>query len=101
MIHAMRGTSEFKDEQNGITAEYTFETKKGRDYFVGHIKKNGVVVSKLSGSYMGYIEFDGVRYWDVRRMRNFGIIEEPKEKCINSDWRNRSDTQALQAKDND
>ena len=57
------------------------------------------MVSELSGSYMGYIDFDGVRYWDIRRMQNFGIIEPPIEKVLPSDWRNRTDTRALQAGD--
>lgn len=44
---------------------------------------------------MGWIEFDKVRYWDIRRMHNFNIIEAPLDKVIKSDWRNRSDTRAL------
>jgi len=48
---------------------------------------------------MGYIEFDGIRYWDIRRMLNFDLIEPPLEKVLHSDWRNRSDTRALLAGD--
>jgi len=58
-----------------VTAQYTIGTKKGRDYVTGWIKKDGKTVSELSGTYMGYIEFDKVRYWDIRRMQNFGLIE--------------------------
>ena len=42
----------------------------------GEILKDGVKVSELNGSYMGYLEFDGKRYWDVRRMMNFDLIDE-------------------------
>ena len=82
-----------------MTAEYTIGTKKGRDYVKGEIKKDGVVVSKLHGTYMGYLEFDGVRYWDIRRMQNFEIIEPAQSKVLKSDWRNRIDTMSLQAGD--
>ena len=66
LVHCLCGTSEFEDAKNGITAEYTIGTKKGRDYISGWIKKNGQKVSELHGTYMGYIEFDKVRYWDIR-----------------------------------
>ena len=68
LVHCLTGTCDFTDEENGVTAQYTIGTKKGRDYFTGEIKKDGEVVSRLSGTYMGYIEFDGVRFWDIRRM---------------------------------
>ena len=48
---------------------------------------------------MGYIEFDGMRYWDIRRMENFALMAPPLEKVLMSDWRNRTDTRALQAGD--
>ena len=99
LVHALTGTCNFIDEQNGITAQYTIGTKKGRDYVKGEIKKDGQVVSTLHGTYMGYIEFDGIRYWDIRRMLNFDLIEPPLEKVLHSDWRNRSDTRALLAGD--
>lgn len=75
LVHCLCGTSEFEDLTNGVTAQYTIGTKKGRDYVTGWIKKDGKTVSELSGTYMGYIEFDKVRYWDIRRMQNFGLIE--------------------------
>ena len=48
---------------------------------------------------MGYLEFGGIRYWDIRRMLNFDLIAPPLEKVIYSDWRNRTDTRALLAGD--
>lgn len=99
LVHCLTGTCDFTDEQNGITATYTIGIKKGRDYFKGEIKKDGKVVSTLSGTYMGYIEWDGERWWDIRSMQNFKIIEPPLDKVLSSDWRNRSDTRALVADD--
>jgi len=95
LVHTLCGTCDFKDEANGIEATYTIGIKKGRDYFKGEIKQNGKVVSTLTGSYMGYIDFDGVRYWDIRKMQNFDIIAPPVNKVLPSDWRNRTDTTAL------
>ncbi len=37
-------------------------------------------MSELYGNYMGYIEFDGKRYWDVREMQNFDPVEIPKSE---------------------
>lgn len=48
-----------------------FFTARPSDYFAADITLNGKVVSKLYGSYMSYIEFDGRRYWDFRE--NFDI----------------------------
>ena len=41
---------------------------------------------------MGYIEFDGQRYWDERRQTNYQIHGTPLELALPSDWRNRIDT---------
>lgn len=96
LVHCLCGTCEFWDEKSGVTAVYTIGPKgKGRDYVTGEIKKNGVTVSRLYGTYMGYLEFDGVRYWDIRNMQNFALLEPPLEEVIFSDWRNRTDTRAL------
>ena len=99
-MHCITGTSEFFDEANGITANYTIGVRKGRDYFKGEIKQNGRVVSVLTGTYMGYIEFDGVRYWDIRKMQNFDLVEPALKKVLDSDWRKRTDTQSKLAGDN-
>ena len=95
LVHCLCGTSEFEDAANGVTAQYTIGTKRGRDYVSGWIKKNGEKVCDISGTYMGWVEFDGVRYWDIRRMVNFPLIEPPRENVIRSDWRYRTDTCAL------
>ena len=75
LCHCLCGTCDFVDEANGIEAQYTIGIKKGRDYVKGEIKQHGRVVANLSGSYMGYLEFDNVRFWDIRRMKNFEVID--------------------------
>jgi hypothetical protein len=69
MHHQLVGTVKFKDEANGITAEATIGSERGlpRDYFSGSISRNGNVVSKFRGTYMGYADFDGKRYFDLRQ----------------------------------
>ena len=94
LTHLVCGDCDFTDEQNGITARYSISGAKGKgkDYFVGEIKKDGVVVSKIFGTYMGYIEFDGVRYWDVRKCKSYGVIEDDYDSCLGSEWRKRLDS---------
>lgn len=69
MHHQLIGDVSFKDEKNGITAELSIGNERGkpRDYFSGAIYRDGNVVSRLSGTYMGYVDFDGKRYLDLRQ----------------------------------
>ena len=32
---------------------------------------------------MGYIDFDGIRYWDAREMKNFEPVPVPKTELSN------------------
>ena len=70
MNHMCTGTMTFVDKKNNIEATYTIGgagKKYAKDYFKGEIKQNGEIKSRVFGSYMGYIDFDGLRYWDERR----------------------------------
>ena len=62
------GTITFNDFKNNIKAELTIGKvkKKPSDYFEGNIKLNNNIISKIYGSYMGFVEIDGKRYWDFR-----------------------------------
>jgi hypothetical protein len=73
LVHLPCGRVNFKDPKNGLTGWYEINSvkKKPKDYFRGEIIKEGEVVSKMYGNYMGYIDFDGVRYWDVRDQTNY------------------------------
>ena len=101
LIHNICGKCDFSDEANGVTGWYEIggAKGKGRDYIVGEVCKDGKVVAKLFGTYMGYLEFDGERWWDVRKMVNFPIIDLEVDQSLKSDWRNRTDTRALRAGD--
>jgi hypothetical protein len=98
LIHLITGKIEFNDEQNGITAWYEINSpdkgkNRPKDYIVGEIRKDGVVVSKLFGTYFGYIDFDGQRYWDIRRMQNFDMLcADLAKEALPSDCRNRLDS---------
>jgi len=73
LVHLVCGRCEFEDKKNGITGWYEIgiDKKRPMDYFAGEIIQNGRVVSRLLGNQMGYIDFDGARYWDVRDQVNY------------------------------
>jgi len=71
------GRCEFKDEKNGLSAWYEIGQcgkPHPKDQLKGEIIKDGQVVSTLWGNYMGYFDFDGQRYWDVRDQKNFPVL---------------------------
>lgn len=43
------------------------------DYFEADVTCKGHKVSKVFGTYIGYINFDNVRYWDYRYVIPFKI----------------------------
>jgi hypothetical protein len=66
-VEAM-GSILFEDKANNLEAKIRFDdvSWKSTDFFKGKIKQDDEVVSKIYGSYMGFCEFDDVRYWDYR-----------------------------------
>jgi hypothetical protein len=70
MKHETLGEVLFEDPVNNISALIITGKvkKKPTDYISGDIKVNGKVVSSCLGSYLGFIEFDGKRYWDFRHI---------------------------------
>jgi hypothetical protein len=56
----------FEDKTFGYTAEVVLGKlkKKPTDYFDGNIVKDGKICSKIYGTYLGFIDFDGIRYWE-------------------------------------
>lgn len=47
------------------------------------------MLSKLYGSYMGFADFDGVRYWDARIVKPFAM--QVLKSNLESDHTKRSD----------
>ena len=43
---------------------------KTQDYICGEIKANGSKVCEVYGNYMGFVDFNKQRYWDIREMEN-------------------------------
>ena len=57
----------------------------------------------MYGNYGGYIDFDKVRYWDVREESNYRIkgVDLESKDCIPSDCRLRPDSMSLKSGDID
>ena len=71
---------------------------KSQDFLYGEIKKDGQKVCTVEGNYMGYIDFDGVRYWDLRDEDQFPKHFKPNwlnPKSLPSDSTQRSDRNEL------
>ena len=67
------------------------------DYFEGNIQdKDGKVLSEITGSFLSHIDFDGKRYWDIRR--NIDIEEYPVKNQLKSSSIYRKDSLLLYQK---
>ena len=101
MRHETVGEIEFDDKKNNCQCLIKLGNVKGEvtDYLEGVIiedKKR--IVSKLRGSYLGYLEFDGIRYWDARDVTPFPLIVK---KTLPSDSDHRPDLILLQRQELD
>jgi len=58
----------YEDKRNNVVGWFEPGNVKGKeqDFFKGEITKDGKWVCEIFGNYMGFIDFDGVRYWDLR-----------------------------------
>ena len=77
----------FIDHINGYTSNFKLGNVYGKfsDFFEGTIEKDGEVVSNFKGSYLEYIDFDGQRFWDIRRnidIEAFPIKDQIKSSSI-------------------
>ena len=94
------GKQTFDDEANGLTGfiKYGAYAMKKQDFIWGEIFKNGKKVCTIEGNYMGYMDFDKVRYWDLRDEAEFPKHFKPDESIPNalpSDSSNRDDRNLL------
>mmetsp|Transcript_89282 Transcript_89282/g.133859 ORF Transcript_89282/g.133859 Transcript_89282/m.133859 type:complete len:435 (-) Transcript_89282:168-1472(-) len=109
MVHESVGPQLFWDEKNKIRCRlnYGAEGRKNvpTDYFEGVIERydpanpeaEGQVVSNVEGSWVGYCDFDKVRYWDHRTTEKLAM--SPPRNTLPSDSRRRADRNALEKKD--
>ncbi|KAK4531403.1 hypothetical protein CCYA_CCYA08G2260 [Cyanidiococcus yangmingshanensis] len=54
-----------------------------------------VVLSSFEGTYLGFVDFDGQRYWDIRDMAGETPLPVPSSEALPSDSRYREDALAL------
>lgn len=100
--HILYGKIQFDDDTNGMTGIMNIgeERGKAKDYFTGYIEQDGqTVCQNIEGTYMGYTDFEGERYFDVRHqnvLEQEDIPLDSKEPlCLQSDSRNRCDLREL------
>lgn len=95
--HQLTGTVEFHDEENDLHGhiQYGAYTFSKQDYCWGEIKRgDGTRISEIKGTYVGYLDFDGVRYWDYReKMRVHTEVDyvAPDEETLPSQASKRTD----------
>ena len=94
----MFGNIVFEDEKHGLTGYLNIGDEKGvpKDYFTGCIEKHGqTVCNNVYGNYMGYADFDGERYLDIRDQNIYKLKDLPVESkepfCLESEARKRPD----------
>lgn len=84
MKHETLGKIDYQDFENNLFCSLKFSSVKKKldflkefyylnhffvrpsDFFEADICQGNKVVSKVYGSYRGFLEFDGKRYWDYR-----------------------------------
>lgn len=101
------GKQTFEDEANGIQGFIKFDAYafKKQDFIWGEISRNGKKVCEITGNYMGFMDFDGVRYWDLRDDQKFRKHFKPDLRSepnpLPSDSTKRQDSILLSALDYD
>ena len=96
MRHESLGTIQASDNE-GNTCTVTIGKIKGKpsDYLQGIIfDRDKRPIANLQGTYLGYLDFDGVRYWDARFLRPFEINYL---RVLESDAENRKDILVLRS----
>lgn len=105
MGHQITGKVTFTDEANDIVGWYELGNcgrKKHQDFFKGEISVKGIKVSDIYGSYMGFFDIDGKRYWDIRQAQDFHIKHRAVgSRALMSDCLRRPDARSLDNKEFD
>jgi hypothetical protein len=75
MRHESVGLLTASDEANRLSCEVRIGEVSGKpsDYLEGFIMREGKVISQLTGTYLGHLDFDSRRYWDLRHSRTFNV----------------------------
>ena len=104
MGHQLLGKITFTDEANEIVGWYEPGTYKFKtqDYLHGRISVKGKKVCDIYGNYMGFLDFNKERYWDIRDMVDkvwFPIVKLNPDESLASDSTKRIDSMTLQTGD--
>jgi len=94
-VHETIGAMEFTDVDNKIYCKLSFGNvkKKPTDYFECQVLVDNKPVSTIRGTYLGWIEIDGQRYFDYREMVPFEA--KAAKSPIPSDCHYRNDMALL------
>jgi len=78
-----------------------FSNYRTQDFFTGEISVRGKKRVDIMGNYMGYMDFNGVRYMDTRECSTFfyPINHLDHAEVLESDARKRLDSIVLQTGD--
>lgn len=82
----------FKDEKNGLTCHFEFHAFDDvpNDVCSGELRDaNDRVVSRLLGSWLGFVDWDGQCYWDINKHTPHAVHRSPNP--LPSDSRYRAD----------
>ena len=68
LTHQLTGKIEFKYPKENLYGFYEIGSvkKKPQDYLKGEIQWQGKKILEIYGSYMGYMDIGGIRYFDLR-----------------------------------
>ena len=95
--HENLGDLYWRDSTHELNAEMSLggsKTSRYSDYFEGTIKdKDGKILSNFTGSFLSHIDFDGVRFWDIRH--NIDIEKYPIKDQLKSSSIYREDSSLL------
>lgn len=96
--HQLTGKIEFRDEGNNLYGYYEMGayTIRKQDYIYGEIFKGEERICEVEANYMGFFDFDKVRYWDIREKEKtwFKVVNDDPNS-LPSDSKRRKDSIAL------
>ncbi|EKX40994.1 hypothetical protein GUITHDRAFT_96169 [Guillardia theta CCMP2712] len=103
VIQEVLGGYTFLDTKNSISCTIELNPCKGlpSDTFIGSINRldaQGEIINSIcnvEGSFLGFLDFNGHRYWDISSNTGRDPVFDPLEKCLPSDSRFREDRNAL------
>lgn len=103
MGHQLTGKVTFTDSANQIEGYYEpgKYRLKTQDYVCGQINVKGKKVVDVYANYMGFADFNGERYWDIREQEKiwFPIQHIDPKKKLPSDSIHRDDSISLKSGD--